>query len=316
MYFPYLRGKQFELLALREIAPLLGSSGRVTPIMEPVRAPADSGLDRCITSLIGYSVGFILIANPNVGELRSLTISTELAEYITDRDQGQSWNIGVIVEEGTDVGSLLESYTDTLGTVRTLTLIHKSLAVPGENVPAVENGFRRGFDVVSDDIHPRHVRGLPKGNRGVTLHDGFVPEKRNAAYIDRPETMFSEDHLYYGSEGWFGFGDYLTVGADYSEGGFSPRAVAIHWTYEPSIGKPIMIRSFTSVSNGDVSNVGGKFLEAAGKLVAFLDAHHIETDAANIMRSHVHNQTYPGLGVVKKLSILNHLQMMSRILSR
>ncbi|HST49313.1 sce7725 family protein [Jatrophihabitans sp.] len=317
MYFPYLRGKQFELLALREIAPRLGSSGRVMPIIEPVRAPADSGLDRCLTSLVNYSVGFVLVVNPNVGELQSRTIPGVLAEYIADRDQEESWNIGVIIEEGTDVGSLLQSYIEAVGTGRTLTLIHKSLAVSGENVPAVENGFRRGFDVVSDDIKSRHLRSLTsKADRGVTLHDGFVPEKRNANYIGRQETTFNEDHLYYKDEGWFGFGDYLTIGAEFSEGGFSPRAVAIHWTYEPAVGKPIMIRSFTSESNGDVSNVGGKFLEAAGKLVAFLNAHNIQTDAANIMRSHVFNHTYPGLGVVKKLSILNHLQMMSEILSR
>lgn len=49
MYFPYLRGKQFELLALREIAPRLGYAQCVTPIIEPVRAPSDSGLDRCLT---------------------------------------------------------------------------------------------------------------------------------------------------------------------------------------------------------------------------------------------------------------------------
>jgi hypothetical protein len=316
MYFPYLRGKQFELLALREIAPRLKRSGCVTPIIEPVRAPADSGLDRCLTSLIRDSIDFVLIVNPNVGELRSRTVSPVLAEFITARDQEESWNIGVIVEEGTDVGALLQSYTDALGTSRMLTLIHKSLAVSGENVPAVENGFQRGYDIVNDDIKSRHLRSLPRTDRGVTLHDGFVPEKRNAAYIDRQETTFNEDHLYYKSEGWFGFGDYLTIGADFSEGGFSPRAVAIHWTYEPAVGKPIMIRSFTSESNDDVSNVGGKFLEAAGKLVAFLNALDIQTDAANVMRSHVFNHTYPGLGVVKKLSILNHLQMMSEILSR
>jgi hypothetical protein len=321
MYFPYLRGKQFELLALREIAPRIGRSGVVTPIIEPVRAPSDSGLDRCVTSLASYSVGLVLIANPTVGELRTPPtasgLSAAMVDYITDRDPGELWNIGLVVDEGTDVGSLLQSYTQALGTGRRLTMIHKTLAVSGENVPAVEAGFSRGFDVVSDDIRSRHLRELTnRAARGVTLHDGFVPEKRNAAYIDRPETTFNEDHLYYKDEGWFGFGDYLTIGADFSDGGFSPRAVAIHWTYEPAVGKPIMIRSFTSESNDDVRDVGGKFLEAASKLVAFLNTHDIQTDAANIMRNHVHHQTYPGLGVVKKLSILNHIQMMSEILSR
>lgn len=37
MYFPYLRGKQNEVLALRELSPLLAQSRNVTAILEPVR---------------------------------------------------------------------------------------------------------------------------------------------------------------------------------------------------------------------------------------------------------------------------------------
>jgi hypothetical protein len=316
MYFPYLRGKQFELLALRELAPRLGREQQVTPIIEPVRAPGDSGIDRCLTSLLQVNLDFVLIANPTVGELRSTGIASDVAEYVARRDLNESWNIGLIVEEGSDPDALLQDFREFFGTSRQLSIVHKSLALPRDELRAVGSDLPRGYDVISDNINQRHVRGLPLRERGVTLHDGFVPEKRNAAYIDRQETMFSEDHLYYREEGWFGFGDYLTIGAEYSEGGFSPRAVAIHWTYEPTPGEPIMIRSFTSKTNGDLGDVGGKFLEAAGKLVAFLDEHQIVTDAANVMRSHVYNQTYPGLGVVKKLSILNHLQLMSGILSR
>jgi hypothetical protein len=316
MYFPYLRGKQFELLALRELAPRLGREQQVTPIIEPVRAPGDSGIDRCVTSLLNVSLDFILIANPTVGELRSNDLSPAIVDYVVRRDLGESWNIGLIIQEGFDPNVLVQNFRQHFGTLRRLSLIHLSMAIPREDLPAIASEFRRGYDIISENINQRHVRGLPLRERGVTLHDGFMPEKRNAAYIDRQETMFSEDHLYYKDEGWFGFGDFLTIGFEFTEGGFSPRAVAIHWTYEPAPGAPIMIRSFTSNTNGDIGNAGGKFLEAAGKLVAFLDQYDITTDAANIMRSHVHNQTYPGLGVVKKLSILNHLQLISGILSR
>jgi hypothetical protein len=322
MYFPYLRGKQFELLALREIAPRLGAARCVTPIIEPVREPGDSGLYRCLTALEGYAVGFVLIANPTVGALRTTTggprLSPALVDFILNRDAGQSWNIGLIVEEGTDVTALAMSYAESLGNTRPLTLIHKALAVSGQNVPIVDAPFRRGFDVInSESIRAeRHARGPWRRERGVTLSDGFDQLSRNSDYISREETTFNEDLLYYEGEGWFGFGDYLTIGAGYTEGGFSPRAVAIHWTYQAALGQAIMIRSFTSESNGDIGNVGGKFLEAAGKLVNFLNAHDIHTDAAEIMRNHVLHQTYPGLGVVKKLSILNHLQLMTTILGQ
>lgn len=320
MYFPYLRGKQFELLALRETAPRLGAARCITPIIEPVREPADSGLHRCLTALEMYAVGFVLIANPTVGALRTPAspqeLSPALVEFILDRDPGRAWNIGLIIEEGTDVTSLVTSYADSLGDTRPLTLIHKALAVSGQNVPIVEAPYHRGFDIInSESIRAeRHARGPWRRERGVTLSDGFDQLSRNSDYINREETTFNEDLLYYQDEGWFGFGDYLTIGAGYTEGGFSPRAVAIHWTYQAAPGQAIMIRSFASESNGNIGNVGGKFLEAAGKLVNFLNARDIHTDAAEVMRNHVLHQTYPGLGVVKKLSILNHLQLMTAVL--
>jgi len=150
----------------------------------------------------------------------------------------------------------------------------------------------------------------------VTLRDGFPVEERNSAYLSKVESVFTDDHLFYAEENWYGFSDYVTIGEPYSDGGFTPRAVAIHWTYEPQTGGPVMIRHFTSESNGDTSNVGGKFLEAVDKLVAFLDTHDIHTQASEVMRAHAANRTYPGLGIVKKLSIQNHLELMSGILSR
>ena len=37
MYFPYLRGRQFELIALRELVEKDVLSGRIMPIIEPVK---------------------------------------------------------------------------------------------------------------------------------------------------------------------------------------------------------------------------------------------------------------------------------------
>lgn len=37
MYFPYLRGRQFELNALREFATEIGELDNLLPIIEPVK---------------------------------------------------------------------------------------------------------------------------------------------------------------------------------------------------------------------------------------------------------------------------------------
>ena len=38
MYFPYLRGKQFELIALREFATQHPNAEKIVPIIEPVKS--------------------------------------------------------------------------------------------------------------------------------------------------------------------------------------------------------------------------------------------------------------------------------------
>ena len=42
MYYPYLRGKQFELIALREFAQQIQKEFHVCPIIEPVKSGLNS----------------------------------------------------------------------------------------------------------------------------------------------------------------------------------------------------------------------------------------------------------------------------------
>lgn len=317
MYFPYLRGKQYELLALKELSGLLGDQKRVVPIIEPVRPTTGSGLDRCLIALMETAVDFVLVLNPSVGELRAPLVAPDLADYLSQQNRSTTWNLGLLIDENTDINALIGSYRATVETQqRRLTLLHKGITNQLNELPALTHDLRRQFDVIDDRWRRRYFRDLLTTSDGVTLRDGFPGEERNSAYLSKDESVFTDDQLFYAEEHWYGFSDYVTVGEPYSDGGFTPRAVAIHWTYEPQPGGPIMIRHFTSESNGDTSNVGGKFLEAVSKLAAFLDACDIHTQASEVMRAHAANNTYPGLGIVKKLSIQNHLELMSGILNR
>ncbi|MBT4709725.1 MAG: sce7725 family protein [Flavobacteriaceae bacterium] len=42
MYYPYLRARQFELIALREYAQQRGNNNLITPIIEPVKKTFNS----------------------------------------------------------------------------------------------------------------------------------------------------------------------------------------------------------------------------------------------------------------------------------
>jgi hypothetical protein len=131
---------------------------------------------------------------------------------------------------------------------------------------------------------------------------------RNADYSDNIDEFFSDEHLYYKEEGYVGFADFLTIGQDYSDTGFLPYAVVIHLTYKNSKNE-FWVRHFVSDSNLDTTDVAGKFEEALSKLIKFIDENEINTVACNEFREIYKNESYPGLGSIKKLSIKHHIEL-------
>ncbi|SFR70710.1 hypothetical protein SAMN05428960_0227 [Mitsuaria sp. PDC51] len=63
MYFPYLHGKQKEVLALRHLAQVLGAEGQVQPVMEPVRVMATS-MRHTLEACEAHRLPVWLVVNP------------------------------------------------------------------------------------------------------------------------------------------------------------------------------------------------------------------------------------------------------------
>ena len=81
MYFPYFRGRQYELLALKELASQKLISSSVIPVIEPVKnIPA---LNNSLSAFCLASLPIGLIINPSVGDLTndSQTIYKLLEKY-------------------------------------------------------------------------------------------------------------------------------------------------------------------------------------------------------------------------------------------
>jgi hypothetical protein len=55
--------------------------------------------------------------------------------------------------------------------------------------------------------------------------------------------------------------------------------------------------------------VPGKLKEALDKLVPFIDDNQINSKACDIFRKYHKDGNFPGLGVLKKLSIMHHIQL-------
>ena len=311
MYFPYLRCKQFELLALRELAQELGRSDKLSPVLEPVKKSLNA-LEKALEGLMSVGVNFTLILNPIFGDF---TNNNGLLIDFVNRKLGDynNFQFGLIINQFTNIEQL-DYILARVNFERPLSLIHAARSNDVDALSDWAGAQDIRYNLFNENIPARRYRGVILPNTKILLDDKFIPKAKNADYSDQPE-LFTDEHLYFVEDGYNGFGDYLTIGNDYTETGFLPYAVAIHLTYiRADRNNEIWIRHFVSDSNSDNSDVAGKFGEALEKLIAFINAEGINTAAADEFRGHATNGHYPGLGSLKKLSIKNHLELLIQLL--
>lgn len=307
MYFPILRGRQFELLALRECVNKSFLSNKIIPIVEPVKV--SSTYTKTVDSFIKAGKPIAVIRNPQVGswvkDLKkesNAKIREQASEQLKDANVISSFyvtskldvNIKHAAKNGIPIDSLLLLCNDPeyLGNYE---------EVIGDSIPL--------YNVIPDK---GDFRRRIRPNR-VMCEDHFPKQTRNIDYLDIETEFFSSDHLYYADDGYKGFADYSVVGGEYSETGFAPYAVAIHIVYfdEKNI---LRIAHFVSDSNDDISDPARKFAEAVEKLVEWNKTMKLDTVGMREFEEAYRNKTYPGLGVVKKYSIMHHLELMSKYL--
>jgi hypothetical protein len=304
MYHPYFRGKQFELIAIRETAKLMAASGFV-PIIEPVKEGL-SGLKRTLKAICEAAGKGIVIVNPHKGDLAGDggDISALLADGFLDKG---GITAGILLTDSMSVADALACYKAHKD--HSPSFIHagftdaKALAEQLQDKP--KHIF---FEAYTGKMYWRHFRECER----ILLRDGFK-RRRNADYPTSEK--FSDLHLTYEDEGMNGFGDFLIVGDDYSESGGPAYAVAIHLTYiDPDREDVMYIYHFVSTSNDTPTDPAGKFAEALKKLIAKLDtggSHLFEGEAIKEFRELHAKRHFPGLGSVKKLSMKHHIETLA-----
>lgn len=310
MYHPYFRGKQFELLAIRDSASLIASAG-FTPVIEPVRESL-GGLERTLQALVAAGAQAIVVVNPRHGHF---SVSGDGITAMLERDYRDN--------DAIQAGILLQSET-TLDEATTLLATH-----PGDQVAVLHAGFMDARGIadalgqrmgtvrnlfIEDQANKLYRRHFANSTR-ILVGDGFEGQRRqrNADYgeVDR----FSDLHVTFSEDGMDGYGDFLTVGDNFSEGGGPAYAVAIHLTFiDPAQDDAMFIYHFVSDSNDTPTDPAGKFAQALAKLVRKLDSgtsNLLETSAIVEFRDLHQRGHFPGLGQVKKLSMVHHLETLA-----
>lgn len=313
MYFPILRGKQFELIALREIVSILKANKNiVSPIIEPVKE-ASSVLKKTLEVLVANDINFNIIINPIEGELKNnssfilQTLKNTLYNY-------SNFQLCFYIHRTNSVKECLDIANEINFNFKGFSFIHNTSLDDLTGLKEFDNIRPTLYNLVNfSKTNRRYNRNFPTETL-VLLEDYFNALSKNSAYAENIDEPFTEEHLYYKKEGFIGFSDYLTIGENFSEGGFLPYAVVIHLTYVDVYNK-LRIRHFVSDSNQDSTDIGGKFSEALDKLVKWVNENDITiTKAINEFKELHRKGHFPGLGSVKKLSIMHHIELFLTII--
>lgn len=302
MYFPYLRGRQFELIAIRDLVEKSLLSENVIPVVEPVKL--SSALIKTIEAFSKHNRQVGIVYNPRVGKIET-DLKDEKNEDVISKYNKLLERDNVLPFIHVDKNFSRICYTaEGKG-------IHKQNISPictsQDAIPYFESVYTTEFPKFNF-MRDLSVLRRRMPNHRVLFEDRFQKKSRNVDYITMEDEPFSMDHLYYQQDGYVGFSDYSIVGDEYSESGFAPYAVAIHIVYFDK-DNSLRVRHFVSDSNEDYNDPAGKFSEALGKLVAWNKEQKLTTHGIQTFELMYRNGTYPGLGTVKKLSIMHHLEL-------
>lgn len=296
LYFPYFRGRQYDLLALKNIAQQHVLPANIIPIIEPVRDIR--ALPQTVAAFVDHDQPVVVIANPTVSDY-SLT-QQKLHDWRPYQD-----NPNLIVGHVLTPMLIPDSLTAPAG--------HHTLLIArqyDELKAAHHAGWLTAPDylLVPPEARIRQLLDRPT----VSLFDHAWFPEHDRSYADIVDGFFSDDWTLADFNNYVGFSDYTIGGSHYSEHGYPAKAVTLHLTYFR--GNQLRIHRFVSTDRNDFRHPKEKFFQAVAKLAEWLPQQPAvtQTPAAQQLAAYHEQQHFPGLGVVKRLSLEHHLQLMAQ----
>lgn len=325
MYYPYLRGKREELLALQELIQSNLLSKQIIPVIEPTSLSPT--LLNCLKQFANHQREVYFIRNPKVGSFIDDMNKNDVDDDLDDKEKKKSERDSGYRQQ---VQELLESK-----------FVHPALLFCediSEWLYEIENNEERNDYAVmfcgdEDDIDSVicdtknicfeapvwFVQELSYRNDFdndlVHIKDRFNRQAKNSDYSLKPDELFSRDHLSFLKNSYNGFSDYSVIGNKFDESGFTPYAIAIHIVYLDNEKNTLRIRHFVSDSNASNRNPARKFYEASKKLKEWVQKNNIpNTLGIRMLLEKYDHESYPGLGSLKRFSIMNHFEVIGKYL--
>lgn len=299
-YFPYLRGRMYDLLALKELVEQDQLGPDIVPIIEPVRDSKE--LQETVAVFVKKQQPFSIVANPQV----SVYGLNDTKLYpLPDLKQYDFFYPSAIL-----AADFSSDFLKTTAAQESLLIVHNYELLKAYQ----DTDLLKDVDKVLIPEEARMHRLV--GNKAVSLTDPLTFVKHVEEYADLDDEFFEPAAWYQQVDNYCGFGDYSMVGHVYFDKGMPSRAIALHLIYVTADGS-LRIHHFVSDSNEHMSGQKEKFFEALAKLVTWTDDNINglnRTPALQSLLDYNQQSKFPGLGMVKKLSLMHHFQLMQRLL--
>ncbi|WP_125570710.1 sce7725 family protein [Lacticaseibacillus songhuajiangensis] len=274
-YYPLIRGRQYDLLALID-AVQAGLSERIIPIVEPVKDIA--ALPRLVKAFAKAQHPLYILQNPQVGQYGLLAQPRFPIPYPLPTPVQAARYF-----DGTDAPAPL---------LLTQTYAQAQLLAPTQ------------LALVIDEAR---VRALPHDRR-ILLADHTPSRRYTADYYTVQDELYQYPLKF---QQGVGLADYPLASVNYDEHGYPQRAIALHLLYERE--GALWVHHFVSVNNADFSKPGAKFLEALATLTPWLAVHPDAATQATMQLERLStDQHFPGLGTVRKLELAHWLAIYGR----
>ncbi len=311
MYYPYLRGKQFELLMVRELCQMPDVKDYIVPIIEPVN-PKTRSLEKAIEVLEATNTKYCIIVNPLVGD-----IDTKIINLIDTLTPIATHALFGILIDNDFTHYLSKTLKKSTNNIVAIGYDHSTWT---SDIIEEINTCERVTHILHSDAS-RRVRRKAEGKKMVLFGDYFIKAKNNGNYIHNQDECFSEDYFFYRDEGYDGIADYTTLTSSFISGGVLPNNLAFHLTYCNSDEDEVRIYHFVSTRDSSgPENIHGKFEEVMRSVESFYkktpSCYHSEALQELLSLGEEGNEHYPGLGALKKLSMKHHIELIVDIIKK
>ena len=311
MYLPFLRGKLYELKAIKEyIDEGYGKeNGRhIMPIIEPVKKDRRP-LVSCMEAMGKAEMPFAVVLNSRTGDYEKAIF--DVPSFLSEEKiKDISWVPAFEVNGNANVDAI-ESAIQQYELKSVMLVFFTNVDLDDVRIKGLVNNNAVAYiAAINLTQRPPIISGLKEtGKYIITIEDCFPEKAPNNAYRDIPDEFFSDTFSYYKSLfGLYGFSDFTALARNFREGGVLPQVVAIHMTYLKT-DKVVNVHHFLSDSRNGSNNIREEFKEANDKIPPFY-----EDKPSTLAVRQISGMGYPGLGAIKKFSVKNHFELMSRIL--